>query len=85
MYRDQNVKIASLQGWSLVILFFQVFQLTALIVRGTVTCGGRFTINLERVMICEDEVQSAILCVQDFVRGRILRSGTSFQTPRLPC
>ena len=50
-------------------LFFQVFQLTALIVRGPVTYGGRFIISLDRVMICEDEVQSAILCVQDFVRN----------------
>ena len=50
-------------------LFFQVFQLTALIVRGPVTCGGRFIINLDRVMICADEVHSAILCVQDFVRS----------------
>ena len=37
--------------------------------RGPVTCGKRFIINLDRVMICEDEVQSAILCVQDFVRS----------------
>ena len=51
------------------ILFFQVFQLTALIVRGRVTCGGRFLINLDRVMICTDEVHSAILCVQDFVKS----------------
>ena len=43
--------------------------MTALIVRGPVTCGGRFLINLDRVMICKDEVQSAILCVQDFVRS----------------
>ena len=33
------------------------------------TYGGRFIINLDRVMICGDEVQSAILCVQDFVRS----------------
>ena len=33
------------------------------------TCGGRFIINLDRVMICEDEVQSVILCVQYFVRS----------------
>ena len=51
------------------ILFFQVFQLTALIVRGPVICGGRLVINLDRVMICTDEVHSAILCVQDFVRS----------------
>ena len=50
-------------------LIFQAFQLTALIVRGPVICGGRFIINLDRVMICKDEVQSAILCVQDFVRS----------------
>ena len=37
--------------------------------RGPVTCGGQFIINLDRVMICKDEVQSAILCVQDFVRS----------------
>ena len=49
-------------------LVFQVFQLTALIVRGPVTCGGQFIINLDRVMICEDEVHIAILCVQDFIR-----------------
>ena len=50
-------------------LVFHVFQLTALIVRGPVTFGGRFIINLDGVMIGEDEVQSAILCVQDFVRS----------------
>ena len=37
--------------------------------RGPVTCGGPFIISLDRVMICEAEVQSAILCVQDFVRN----------------
>ena len=50
-------------------LVFQVFQLTALISRGPVTCGGRFFNNLDRVLICEDEVHSAILCVQDFIRS----------------
>ena len=34
------------------------------------TCGERFIINLDGVMIDKDEVRSAILCVQDFVRGR---------------
>ena len=69
MYRGQCGQV----GWSLcrkiLILFFQVFQLTSLIVRVPVTCGGRFIINLEQVMICEDEVHNAILCVQDFVRS----------------
>ena len=50
-------------------LFFRVFKLTALIVRGPVTYGGRFINNLDRVMIYADEVYSVILCVQDFVRS----------------
>ena len=37
--------------------------------RGPVTCGGRFIKNLDRVMICKDEVHSAILCPLDFVRS----------------
>ena len=50
-------------------LVFQVFQLTALFVREPVTCGGRFIIKLDQVMICKDDVHSAILCVQDFIRS----------------
>ena len=69
MYRDQYGKVSWLLSWKLLVLFFQVFQLPALIVRGPVTFGGRFVINLDRVMICEDEVRSVILCVQDFVRS----------------
>ena len=65
-------------SWKILILFFQVFQLTALIVRGPVTCGGRFVINLDRVMICTDEVHSAILCVQDFVRSPHFTQRTFF-------
>ena len=37
---------------------------------GPVTCGERFIINLDGVMVDKDEVRSAILCVQDFVRSR---------------
>ena len=33
------------------------------------TSGGRFIVNLDGVTIGEDEMQSAILCVQDFVRS----------------
>ena len=66
-------------------LLFQVFQLTALIVRGPVTCGGRFIINLDRVMICKIDVQSAILCVQDFVRSPHFTQRSFFQTQGLPC
>ena len=50
MYRDPCGEIPWStigQIWSC----FQVFQLTALIVRGPVTFGGRFIINLDGVMI----------------------------------
>ena len=50
-------------------LVFQVFQQTAFFVSGPVTCGGQFIINLDGVMIGEDEVHSAILFVQDFIRS----------------
>ena len=69
MYCDQCGEISRSLFCTNLVLFCQVFQLTALIVRGPVTFGGRFIINLDGVMICEDEVQSAILCVQDFVRS----------------
>ena len=46
-----------------------MFQLTALIVRGPVTSGERFTINLDCVMIHGDEVRGALLCVQVLVRS----------------
>ena len=69
MYRDHFCKISWLLSWKKLILFFHVFQLTALIVSGPVTCGGRFVINLDGVMICTDEVLTAILCVQYFVRS----------------
>ena len=64
-------------------LVFQVFQLTALIVRGPVTCGGRFLINLDRVMICEDEVHRAILCVQDFIRSPHFTQRNFFSDSRI--
>ena len=46
-----------------------MFQQIAVIVRGPVTSGKKLIINLDRVMICEDEVRGALLCVQDFVRS----------------
>ena len=61
------VKPCGRLGQKRIVLFFQMFQLTAFIVHGLVTTGERFIINIERVMICEDEVRGALLCVQDFV------------------
>ena len=57
---------------------FQVFQQTALIVRGPQTSGEEFIINLERVMIAEDEVRSALLCVQSSVRSPQFTQGNFF-------
>ena len=61
-----------------VILFFQVFQLTALIIRGPVTSGERLIISVERVMICEGEVRGALFCVEDFVRSPHFTQRTIF-------
>ena len=46
---------------------FQVFQLMALIVHGSITSGEKIIISLARVMVAENEVSGALLCVQDFV------------------
>ena len=39
------------------------------IVHRPVTSAENFSSSLGRVMICEDEVRGALLCVQDFVRS----------------
>ena len=49
--------------------FSQVFQLTALIVRGPVASGKQFIINLERVKFCEDELRGALFCLKDLLRN----------------
>ena len=70
MHRDQFGKaLRSFESEVIHLVFLQVCQLIALIVRGPVTSGERFVINLERVMICEDEMRGTMLCVQDFVRS----------------
>ena len=43
-------------------------QLTALAIRGPVTSGERFTVNLDRVAFREEVVRGVLLCVQDFER-----------------
>ena len=47
----------------------QVFQLTALVIRGSSAKCDDFTINLDRVAIDKEEVRGVLLCVQDFVRS----------------
>ena len=65
----QKTKQGSLLPLVELVLLFQVFQPTAPIVREPEACGKPLIINLERVMICENDVRGALLCVQDFVRS----------------
>ena len=48
---------------------FQVFQLTAVVIRVTATRDEKFVINLDRVAIKEEEVRGVLLCVQNFVQS----------------
>ena len=50
-------------------VMFQVFQITALVIRGLATRGERYFIKIDRVAIKEEEVRGVLLCVQDFVRS----------------
>ena len=49
---------------------FQVFQLTALVIRGPPAQGEEFTISLDCVAIKKEEVRGVLPCVQDFVGSR---------------
>ena len=51
------------------IMMFQVFQLTALVMRGPATRSHNFIFSYDRVAIREEEVRGVLLCVQDFVRS----------------
>ena len=57
---------------------FQVFQLTALALRGPLPAGEKFTVNLDRVAISEDIVRGVLLCVQDFVRDPVFTQRSFF-------
>ena len=57
---------------------FQVFQLTALALRGPLPSGEKFTVDLDRVAIREDIVRGVLLCVQDFVRDPIFTQRSFF-------
>ena len=50
-------------------MMFQVFQLSALVIRGPATRGEKFIVSLDRVAIREEKVRGVLLCVQDFVRS----------------
>ena len=57
---------------------FQVFQLTALALRGPLPSGEKFTVKLDRVAIREDIVRSVLLCVQEFVRDPVFAQRSFF-------
>ena len=57
---------------------FQVFQLTALALRGPLPSGEKFAVGLYRVAIREDIVRGVLLCVQDFVRDPVFTQRNFF-------
>ena len=57
---------------------FQVFQLTALAIRGPVTSGEKFTVNLDWVAIRENIVRGVLVCVHDFVRDPVFNQRSFF-------
>ena len=57
---------------------FQVFQITALALRGPVPSGEKFTVCLDRVAIPENTVRGVLLCVQDFVRDPVFTQRSFF-------
>ena len=57
---------------------FQVFQSTALALRGPLPYGEKFSVNLDRVAIREDIVRGVLLCVQDFVRDPVFTQRSFF-------
>ena len=57
---------------------FQVFQLTALALRGPLPSGEKFTVELDRVAIRKDVVRSVLLCVQEFLRDPVFTQRSFF-------
>ena len=57
---------------------FQVFQLTALALRGPLPSAEKCSVNLDRVAIREDIVRGVLLCVQDFVRDPVFTQCSFF-------
>ena len=57
---------------------FQVFQITALALRGHLPSGEKFTVCLDWVAIPENTVRGVLLCVQDFVRDPVFTQRSFF-------
>ena len=59
-------------------MLFQVFQLTALALRGPLPSGEKFSVTSDRVAIREDIVRGVLLCVQVFVRDPVFTQRSFF-------
>ena len=57
---------------------FQVFQITALALRGPLPSGEKFNVCLDQVAIPEKIVRGVLLCVQDFVRDPVFTQRSFF-------
>ena len=57
---------------------FQVFQITALALRGPLPSGEKFTVCLDRVAIPENIVRGVLLCVQDLIRDPVFTQRSFF-------
>ena len=55
-----------------------MFQLTSLAIRGPVTSGESFTVNLHRVALRGEVVRGVLLWVQDFVRDAVFTQRSFF-------
>ena len=62
---------------------FQLFQITALALRGPLPSGEKFTVCLNRVAIPENTVRGVLLCVQDFVRDPVFTQRSFFSETRV--
>ena len=57
---------------------FQIFQLTALVVRGPSELHPVFIVSLNEVSIDHEKVKGAVACVQDFVRHPLFTQRNNF-------
>ena len=83
MYCLQNCRVQSRCYFWLIHVLFNILQLTALAIRGSITPGERFTITLDRVAIREEVVRGVLLCVQDFVRDPVFTQRNFFSETRV--
>ena len=59
-------------------MLLQIFQLTALVVRGPSEPHPLFTLSLDGVAIDHEKVKGAVACVQDFVRHPLFTQRSFF-------